>query len=870
MDDFNPYTPQELSRILPDYQLTFHQIERIEVTYKAEKEGEIYFAKILLPKNVGDRDLKLQFSNKVKTLSKLNHKGLLMLVESGEREGIPYMISEYFEGKSLFNAFNNSIPKEKDAAYIVSRVCEILSYLHSNKITHLGVKPSNIYINTKGKVKLLQLGQVRDDNADLEYSRVYATKGYTAPEVTENGGNVTPACDVFSCGSLLLELLTGKPPEDDLTGVDNENVCRVIEVARNIDASQRFSASKLESLLHDISLGKAVEAKVPTKLTKKRVCSIKPLALIAVFVLVGAIVSFFSLKDKAPAVVGTPTQAEYLGYTPVEPIKVDELEVFEETEGSTIKQKSQVYELRQYINKNFTDVAPAYSENSTVNVATNTEKDISLIVSREGKLNIEIEAQVDTKIREIEIYNASKLTASKVVNKKVLGGRVANFSILVPKFKEGSHWIKVVATNGIELTIRFTGAKTNQYINQYPSYPAQSKQLYSDKETHGNVEGAVEHIPLFRKRFPRLAALSDAAGIEMEVTADFDNAYYGCADNYYRSLKKINNNDRYKLVKLSADVQQEMVLDVTEFSQLFLIIDKNNSKDGVGCWKNPKFIMKDGSEHSILAKAITVIHGKNLKNAEGIKGNADMVALIKVPKDTVSFKSFCISASENKGDIKFICGNRVNPEHIFNNYLSQLVGYEKDDRASLKCQQKLIEAMIVLDYVYYNTALTKHVKKKLHKLNKIVSSVIADATFYRVSSHWGDMGSELAYSIIWPITRAGEKNYSNKHLVTLNNLFEKPAYKAALYNWLIYATDAPESVKDQYRVMLYNLYIDLGMYGSAIDVAHSNTKPLSAKMQKNVEALIIKLKGKNAKLVLEGYRKEYKKFITKLKQYENK
>jgi serine/threonine-protein kinase len=94
------------------------------------------------------------------------------------------------------------------------QICDAVAYAHRSLIVHLDLKPSNVLVNEEGTVKLLDFGTSKLIQPDsLLTTTVLATPAYASPEQLRNEP-VTTACDIYSLGAILFDLLAGRRPTD--------------------------------------------------------------------------------------------------------------------------------------------------------------------------------------------------------------------------------------------------------------------------------------------------------------------------------------------------------------------------------------------------------------------------------------------------------------------------------------------------------------------------------------------------------------------------------------------------------------------------------------------------------------------------------
>ncbi|WP_018547231.1 serine/threonine-protein kinase [Streptomyces sp. LaPpAH-108] len=136
--------------------------------------------------------------------------------DAGEEHGYFYLVMELIEGMSLKDLIEESQQLELPVAVsVIVPLCHVLAEAHREGIVHRDLKPSNVMISEKGYTKLLDFGIAHVPGApeDTRLTRTGGKPGsplYMSPEQFE-GGEVTVQSDLYNLGSLLYEMLTGRP-----------------------------------------------------------------------------------------------------------------------------------------------------------------------------------------------------------------------------------------------------------------------------------------------------------------------------------------------------------------------------------------------------------------------------------------------------------------------------------------------------------------------------------------------------------------------------------------------------------------------------------------------------------------------------------
>uniref|UniRef100_A0A7S4PJM4 Protein kinase domain-containing protein n=1 Tax=Paramoeba aestuarina TaxID=180227 RepID=A0A7S4PJM4_9EUKA len=104
-------------------------------------------------------------------------------------------------------------------AHVLLQTLEGLAFIHSHRILHRDIKPDNLLVDLDGSVKLVDFGIAAQVQAHDQYrNSSVGTPWYTAPEVI-NGEDYSYACDIWSLGCTVIEMITGKPPFYHLNAV---------------------------------------------------------------------------------------------------------------------------------------------------------------------------------------------------------------------------------------------------------------------------------------------------------------------------------------------------------------------------------------------------------------------------------------------------------------------------------------------------------------------------------------------------------------------------------------------------------------------------------------------------------------------------
>ncbi len=203
---------------------------RIEKLLGAGGMGEVYLAfdeKMrrnvalkILPAEYGSHDERVRrFELEARAISKLNHPNIVTIYDVGNVDGINYIATEFVEGKTLRELIGSKFKLRNVMANSI-QICDALSAAHAEGIVHRDIKPENIMIRKDGYAKILDFGVAKLTELGPETIRklgnttrgmIIGTPGYMSPAQV-SGDTVDHRSDLWGCGVVLYEFLTGKHP----------------------------------------------------------------------------------------------------------------------------------------------------------------------------------------------------------------------------------------------------------------------------------------------------------------------------------------------------------------------------------------------------------------------------------------------------------------------------------------------------------------------------------------------------------------------------------------------------------------------------------------------------------------------------------
>ncbi|MEU9183555.1 Stk1 family PASTA domain-containing Ser/Thr kinase [Streptomyces sp. NPDC048484] len=169
--------------------------------------------KVMHPALAADVSFVDRFIREAKSVARLAHPNVVQVFDQGADGGYVYLAMEYVAGCTLRDVLRERGALQPRAALdILEPVLAALGAAHRAGFVHRDMKPENVLIGDDGRVKVADFGLVRAvDTVTHTTGAVLGTVSYLAPEQIENG-TADPRVDVYACGILLFEMLTGDRP----------------------------------------------------------------------------------------------------------------------------------------------------------------------------------------------------------------------------------------------------------------------------------------------------------------------------------------------------------------------------------------------------------------------------------------------------------------------------------------------------------------------------------------------------------------------------------------------------------------------------------------------------------------------------------
>lgn len=169
---------------------------------------------------VANEDL-ARFQREAQAAGRLTHPNIVGVFDTGEAVGVAYIVMEFVAGATLKSFLDRgdrfTVP---DVVRIMTELLAGLAYSHANGVIHRDIKPANVMMTDNGQIKLADFGVARIESSSMtQAGTMIGTPSYMSPEQFM-GQTVDARTDLYSCGVLMYQLLTGeKPFEGSVTSV---------------------------------------------------------------------------------------------------------------------------------------------------------------------------------------------------------------------------------------------------------------------------------------------------------------------------------------------------------------------------------------------------------------------------------------------------------------------------------------------------------------------------------------------------------------------------------------------------------------------------------------------------------------------------
>ena len=170
--------------------------------------------KLIYDDDVSYRDQRHACAVEALVAARLNHPGIVQVLDSGFDDGRCFVVMELAAGRTLAELLREggALPVER-ALDFAAQVADALDEAHRQDVVHCDVKPGNLIVDEDDRVRLIDFGiaRVASSVSGLGNQELHGSAKYVAPEQVE-GAPIDGRTDLYSLGVVLFEMLTGRPP----------------------------------------------------------------------------------------------------------------------------------------------------------------------------------------------------------------------------------------------------------------------------------------------------------------------------------------------------------------------------------------------------------------------------------------------------------------------------------------------------------------------------------------------------------------------------------------------------------------------------------------------------------------------------------
>lgn len=179
-------------------------------------------------------------------LKRLHHEHIAEIFDVLEDQDFFYLVMEYVEGCTLRRLLETGrCFSVRQTAAIGEQICEILSFLHGQKIPVIygDLKPENLMMEKSGRIVLIDFG-ASEFSSTKQRETCWGTESYAAPEQKEKNGKTDARSDIYSLGIILYELLYGEVFLRNKVEQSKDEMDQIIEKCTRCNQDERYQKAE--------------------------------------------------------------------------------------------------------------------------------------------------------------------------------------------------------------------------------------------------------------------------------------------------------------------------------------------------------------------------------------------------------------------------------------------------------------------------------------------------------------------------------------------------------------------------------------------------------------------------------------------------
>ncbi len=161
------------------------------------------------------------FVAEARAMALVSHPNVLAIHAFGQHGDMPYFVMELVDGQTVDNWLHRSdgVADLDEVLTILNDVCLGVSAIHAAGTVHCDLKPSNVLLDQRFRVRVADLGLAASYVEAGETKMIAGTPEYMAPEIAFNGKAPSPSSDIYALGCMAYEMLSGSLPFDGQTAL---------------------------------------------------------------------------------------------------------------------------------------------------------------------------------------------------------------------------------------------------------------------------------------------------------------------------------------------------------------------------------------------------------------------------------------------------------------------------------------------------------------------------------------------------------------------------------------------------------------------------------------------------------------------------
>jgi serine/threonine protein kinase len=211
-------TPTTIGRYQVKQELGRGGMATVLLAYDPQFKRDVAI-KVLPRELLHDREFRARFEREATTIAALEHSAIVPVYDFGEEAGQPYLVMRFMGGGSLTDRIRQGPIPLAETSRVLSHLAPALDYAHNKGVIHRDLKPDNILFDQLGEPYLSDFGiaKLAESTATLTGNAIVGTPAYMSPEQGRGDSDLDGRSDLYSLGTIIFEMLTGRVPYEAST-----------------------------------------------------------------------------------------------------------------------------------------------------------------------------------------------------------------------------------------------------------------------------------------------------------------------------------------------------------------------------------------------------------------------------------------------------------------------------------------------------------------------------------------------------------------------------------------------------------------------------------------------------------------------------